>query len=715
MTSGRRFDLRLGLLCLLGLAVQAVGRLLEWPANPLARVPLDDAQVYWDWASAIAGGRLVGDTPFLSAPLYPYALGLLRALGLGLPGVIAVQALLQAATGWLLGRVALRQLGRETPALVAVGLFLLLSDPAYAVGRLQNSTLQLLLVVWLWRRMQLAADEPGRRGEALLGLAAGLNVLANPAMLLALPLIAGWRALRGTVATPVLRALLVLAPAAAAIAPATAHNLAASGEPVLVSAQAGVTFVHGNAPGADGGYHPIPGVSTGRLKQNRDAYRLAAEATGEEGWRSTSRWFLRRGLDWWREQPGEALGVLARKVGLFFGASLVGDVAVPRLEGRAGLRTWEGLVPAPLLLLPAALALLAAALARRAGFAESLLLLLPLLVVAVFFHSPRYRMPALPVAAVLTAGLAFDRSRLRPALLASGLVAVVAGSALEPALDALRPAFEQKLGEAYEREGRLPEAAERYAAAAQLGFPQAAASLGHVLRLQGRAQEGLTALREAAAARPEDGHARRSLGVALAEEGLWAEAEAEFRAAVALDPGDWEARSGLGNVLFETGRTDEAVEQHEAALAARPDFAPGWFNLALVQEARGEDAAAVAAFAAALEHDAGLLPARFALARLHAGSADPAVQDSARANAAARAAADAVRADPAAPPDLVVEMFACLAAARSAAQDFAEAAAYQEEAASIARQAGAPADLVAALERQLADYRAGRGYRHPQP
>ncbi len=81
MKPSRRFRLQLAGACLLGLVLQALFRWLEWGADPLARVPLDDAGVYWDWAGAIAGGRLVGDEPFLSAPLYPYFLGLLRALG----------------------------------------------------------------------------------------------------------------------------------------------------------------------------------------------------------------------------------------------------------------------------------------------------------------------------------------------------------------------------------------------------------------------------------------------------------------------------------------------------------------------------------------------------------------------------------------------------------------------------------------------------------
>ncbi len=707
MTPSRRFRLELAGACLLGLALQALFRWLEWGANPLARVPLDDAGVYWDWAAAIAGGRLVGEEPFLSAPLYPYFLGLLRALGLGLPGIYAVQALLQAATAWLLGRVALHHLRAERAAVVCAALFLLLADPAYAVGRLLNGSLQLLCVVGLWRALQLAGEGRGRRQDLALGAVAGLNVLANPAMVLALPLIAAWRWRRASWGA----AARVLAPAALVIAPATAHNLAASGEPVLVSAQAGVTFSHGNAPGADGTYHPIPGVSTGRLKQNRDAYRLAEQATGEGGWRATSRYFFRRGLSWWADEPGAAVGAALRKLGLFFGAHASGDVALPELEREAGLKPWKGVIPAPLVLLPAALGLALALRRRRAGFAEALLFLMPLLVVAVFFYSPRYRMPVLPVAVVLTVGEALRRHRWRGAVLATGIAALVGGGQLEPDEDGLQPAFEHKLGEAYEAEGDLQQAAIRYRKAMTLGFPDAAASLGHVQRRMGAEGDGLETLRAAARAQPDNPYARRSLGVALAENGFWLEAEAEFRAAIALDPGDWEALTGLGNVLFETGRPELAAEQHLAAIAAQPGHAPAWNNLAVLRDRTGQEAGAIEAYEQALSLAPELLGARLALVFLYAGSAEEALRSSAKANEHARRAATQVEALEAPEPQTVTELYQALAAARAAAEDFPEAVRYQEAALQVAADTGAPAEVVQEFERRLQIYRAGEPFR----
>ncbi|RMH03876.1 MAG: tetratricopeptide repeat protein [Planctomycetota bacterium] len=709
---GRRFSRRLAGLCLIGLLLEALGRWLEWPHDPFARVPLDDAQAYWEWAGAIAGGRLIGSEPFLSAPLYPFFLALLRALGFGLPGIYAVQALLHAATGWLVGRAARHRLATDGPALAAAALFLLLTDPSYAAGRLLNSSLQLFLVALLWRGLQRAEDRPGGGRDLGLGALLGLNALANPAMLLAVPIVAAWRGRRTSwPAAP----RLVLA-AALVVAPATAHNLAACGEPILISAQAGVTFAHGNAPGADGTYHPIPGVSTGRLKQNRDAWRLTAEETGIEGWRATSRHFFARGLAWWAADPGAALLTAARKVGLFFTAHAYGDVALPELERQAGLQPWAGIVPAPLVLLPALLALFVAWRRRRPVFPEALLLLLPLLVVTLFFYSPRYRMPALPVAAALCAGVAAQRHRWRGAIWLGGLLALAAGGALEPPLDRLRPAFAHKLGEAWERAGEPERAEAAYRRAAELSFPQAAASLAR-LRSERAADdpaglaEALAELRRAAEARPEDPYGWRALATALARSGRAAEAEAPFRRAVELDPGDWEALAGLGGVLLETGRPEEAVTELRRAVAARPDSAPAWFNLAQAELALDHEREATEALEEALRHDPGLAPARLDLLRIRAGARTPELRDPDRAaELAAELEADLRRRSEPTPRE-VVEVLEARAMAAAAGGHWSEAGDLQDQAAEVAAATGAPEEVVSTLRAQAEAYRKERPFR----
>ncbi len=374
-----------------------------WTANPFARTPLGDAEVYWNWAGDIADGKLQGDTPFLSAPLYPYFLGLLRWLGASLLGVYAVQALMHVATIALIADTGRRRFGPTTGVLAGF-LYLLLLDPTYYVGRTVNVTLQLLTIaILLWQAVRIVEQRTIRK-QAFFGFLLGLSVLANPSMILAVPLFIAWimwgaeRDLAG--------GLLILVMTLAVITPATIHNHRASGEFIPVSAQAGVTFFHGNAPGATGTYHPIPGVSQNRSQQNRDAYYMAANATGEESWKGTSRHFFSEGVRYLVENPGAAITLEARKFWWFLTGRDYGDLYLPRLEKKHGIGSKLAFTPLALaLFLP--LAFLGLARLSRKGFRnmvpELLLFAMPLVVVMVFWYSPRYRMPVAPVAVVLAA------------------------------------------------------------------------------------------------------------------------------------------------------------------------------------------------------------------------------------------------------------------------------------------------------------------------
>jgi 4-amino-4-deoxy-L-arabinose transferase-like glycosyltransferase len=117
-----------------------------WNANPFLRVPQSDAQEYWEWSERIADGELVSETPFFSAPLYPYVLALLRKCGGGLWSVYLLQTLLRTATALVLYRLAAARFGRPAWGIAATALLLALGEPAFYAHRVLNSSLQLLLV-----------------------------------------------------------------------------------------------------------------------------------------------------------------------------------------------------------------------------------------------------------------------------------------------------------------------------------------------------------------------------------------------------------------------------------------------------------------------------------------------------------------------------------------------------------------------------------------
>ncbi len=131
------------LLILLGLGAAVHGWILaqQLAGAPFARVPMVDAEVYWDWAGVLAGGQWQGDTPFFSAPLYPYLLGVLRSLGAGLTAVYLLQLVMHLCTSALVWWVGRERFDGRT-GLLAATLWLLAQGPAYANLRILAGPVQ---------------------------------------------------------------------------------------------------------------------------------------------------------------------------------------------------------------------------------------------------------------------------------------------------------------------------------------------------------------------------------------------------------------------------------------------------------------------------------------------------------------------------------------------------------------------------------------------
>lgn len=564
--------------------------------DPFARRLLLDADVYWTWSGDIAAGRLVGATPFLSAPLYAYLLGLVRALGGGLATVYALQGALRLATAALLALCGRRRFSGAV-GLAAAGIYLTLTDPAAESCRVLNGTLQAFLAVAALQQMFRVQETPRPGRLWALGALLGVNALANPPMLAAIPLAALWVALAGDRgARRPLRAVPVLAAALLALAPATLHNWLACREVILVSSQAGITFAHGNEPGADGTYFGVPGVSTDRKRQNRDALRMVQAATGRSTWRAVNAYFLRRGLENWAADPGWAVGLAARKAWWFLAGRNYGDIYLPTLERDDGYLDRLTLAPLPVAwcALPALASLVFLGLRRRAP--EWLLALLPMAVVCVFWYTPRYRLPAVPMLALLAAWslerivAAWRRPSLATAGLALAWVAGLASGPLNAAVgidrpDGARASYERKLGQAYLEDGRFAQAQIHLERALQLQPDNidARALLAETFRQRGEAERALPILRELASEAEDNSLVHAFLALTLAEQAtksrdpdLAAEAEAALKDFIAREPDDWQGPWNFGMFLDSFGRLEEAVYQYEEAVrlgSARPEVA----------------------------------------------------------------------------------------------------------------------------------------------
>ncbi len=555
----------------------------DWQSDLLSRVPLLDAEEYWHWAERIASGQWVDELPFMSAPLYPYLLGLLRALGGGLLAVFVFQGLLRLATAALVAYVAAR---RFAPAvgLLAAALLLALVEPAYFADRVLNCTVQLFLAAVLYLALMRVQDRrtPGR--VLVCGLVLGVNCLANPPMLLAIGLgalwvwwLEGWKG-RGLAGA----AALVVA-ALVAIAPATLHNYKACGEFIPISAQAGVTFAEGNNPKAIGTFANIAGVSGNRATQNIEALQYYRHATGEQGgWNATNRFFFKQGLRFWREHPAQALRLLQVKLYWFVTGRVFGDIYNPAVELEQGILPRLRLAPLPLAwIMPAALLAWLVALRRLRRYGpELILLLVPLIVVAAFWYSPRYRFPVTVVAVVMAAQAIWDALHWRrdhvwsiAVVAALGLGVYFTNANERSGFDSVRTwrAFvHSALGVAHAKQQDPAAALREYQLALEFSpddfvtldnvarllsvrgdwtgalehyrhmtevspeRPEGWAETGRVLTLLGRFDAAISSLRKAIELSPQTPRYHALLGEALRDAGQPAEAIAELRQAIRL-------------------------------------------------------------------------------------------------------------------------------------------------------------------------------------
>jgi hypothetical protein len=589
MPRDRRFAWLLLGLCAAAGALRVLLLVEELDANPFAAVPWSDAELYWARAGEMAAGHWLGEGPFLIAPLYPYWLGLLRWLGLGLAGVYAVQLGLNLAAGVLVGLGARLRWGSAT-GLTAAGLFLLLGEAALFATRVLSVTLQVFLVAllwWDWTRLARRAD-PARSHELRVGIEIGVLTLAFPAALLLVPgyalwLLAGAREWRAGLR----RAALGGGAALLAVSPATLHNAITSGEFVPVTAHAGVTLAQGNSPESAGVYTPLDDVSPSIFRQHQDAARVYEAAHGHPGtWREIDAHFRKRVRDWWLSHPVDAALLLASKLRWLATGRRYDNVAVFALEREHGLGRSAAWLPVEIPFLLGAVALGVALLRREPHRAvpDLALLAVPVVVCTVFYYSARYRLVGAPVVCAL-AGLGLTRWRElawpRGAVLALALAPLLplawnAATGFE-SLDFMRADYARALAAQHLRAGAVREEA---------GDPAGAAA-----------------------------HYRRALGIDPSSREAWAHlhdlavARHDYRAArgallelLELAPEDQPAHLALAWLLAgcpDTSLRDGAAALHHAreALRLAGDASPeALLVLALAEaESGGFDAAAASA------------------------------------------------------------------------------------------------------------------------
>ena len=277
---------------------------------PFFTVLLGDSRAYDEWAQRLAGGDWIGHEVFYQAPLYPYFLGLLYAIGgRHLLLVRLVQAFVGSAACVLLGLAARRLF--SVRAGLAAGLMLALYAPAiFFDGLIQKSVLDVFFVclaLWLIARIitvrlkpdTTETDPAGRRKPDTtetrdradrrqrtgsvrlqpdlrwftLGVAIGGLSLTRENAIVFTAVITVWSFWHSRRA-----AAAFLAGVAIVIGPVAIRNSTVGGGFYVTTSQFGPNFYIGNNPQSDGSYQSLRFGRGAPEYERQDATEIAERA-----------------------------------------------------------------------------------------------------------------------------------------------------------------------------------------------------------------------------------------------------------------------------------------------------------------------------------------------------------------------------------------------------------------------------------------------------
>ncbi len=548
---------------LLGIFAVALGVravvLLQLRASPFFPFYIGDAKGYHEWAQRIASGDWVGQEVFYQAPLYPYFLGVLYALGTDDLLFVRVCQAIIGSLGCVLIADTARRLFSPKAGVVA-GLMMALYAPAiFFDGLIQKSVLDLFFLA-LALRLIVGAEQGERKAPWFgAGMAIGALVLCRENALVFVAAVLLWlvASARRRGRRQLAFAVLFVAGLAAVLSPVALRNRLVGGGFYLTTSQFGPNFYIGNNEDADGTYRPLrPG--RGNVKyERRDATELAEKALGRAlSPAEVSRYWTGQALAYITEHPADWLALMLTKWGLVWNAIELEDSEdlYTYAEWSPPLRwltwSWHFGMLAPL----AAWGVVVTWRDRRrlwllygmaGAYAAG---------VAAFYVFGRYRYPLVPFLVLFAAGglagtIPFLRSAPR------GAVGVAAGAAVAVAAFSNWPTpFEEGLG-----------AATRY-------------SIANHLRRAGRVDEAERYYRETLEITPNMAPAHTNLGDLLRASGRVDEAIDHYEAVLRIqrrrgNPVDASVHYDLGLAYLERRQVQRAREQLAIAMAKRPGWA----------------------------------------------------------------------------------------------------------------------------------------------
>lgn len=321
-------------------------------AVPMFDGLIEDGESYGAWSDRLAAGDWLGKDVFYQAPLYPYFLGVVKAVfGSDLTSIRLVQITLGSLACALLfgaGRLFLsRRVG------IAAGVLLALYPSAIFFDCcIQKANLGLLWGCALLFVLASLQRSPTKGRWIALGSVLGLQMLTREESLLLVPALGAWAwwAWRARpVSTRAMWLSCFVLGLALPLAPVAWRNHKVGGEWVLTTSQAGSNFYIGNGPQSNGTYVPLRPGRSNVAYERRDAIDLAQHELGRKlSPKEVSDFWFAKSFAWIRENPSAWLALMGTKLVLLLNAYEYPDAEdlyfyeryVPLLRGLNWILPW---------------------------------------------------------------------------------------------------------------------------------------------------------------------------------------------------------------------------------------------------------------------------------------------------------------------------------------------------------------------------------------
>lgn len=393
------------LLILVGAVVLRVIYLYCYSSLPDWEQLTVDNYYHHHWAQTIAAGNVVGDTTYFRAPFYVWCLGALYAL---FGSSLWVARVFGAAAG--LATVAVtyflaRRIYDHRAGLVAAALFAVLPTPLYFEAEILLDPLFTLLFICAIYFLVVWLDTGYSRNAVLSGLMIGLATLTRPTALILLFVMAAFLLFSHRTNTRRWHQMALLVAVCAAVVGITfARNLVVAGDPVIIASQGGINLYLGNHEHADGvsAAMPEPYGHNWRIKQITEIAEQEEERTLKPG--EVSTFWTRRAVQWASDQPVTFLTLYAKKFALAFcNREVSNNRDLANMFDSIFLLKYNPL-PFAVLLGLSVLGIIVTQKSNRHLWVVVLIVVGYAATIALFFFNSRFRLPLMPLFAVLSAG-----------------------------------------------------------------------------------------------------------------------------------------------------------------------------------------------------------------------------------------------------------------------------------------------------------------------